>query len=440
MKRLLLFTVCLLSIALVAGPAAGQKKKKKKKKAAKAPAAEVVAEPETAAAAVPLPPASAIENTLDACQDGIDNDADGHVDCGDQDCEIYSMCVKAPVAPSPPPPPPAPAPATATTLVGPERGRLCRDGIDNNDDGLIDCYEKSCQQSWHCRKKIYYVPEPEDKAPGLFISAGFGVALPNWRTPSAEVESPRYHSTIPYSPDVGGIVDLQLGYLATPWLGFGVNFKAGGTGATNRPDSFDYSSTVAYKYEAGKGFAHGGLFARFQYIFDRFVPYIQIGGGFTYAKYIWAVYHPNEDWNDIDARDESELHYPRDRISHSTKHWTFAVEPGFDFYLRKRSIAIGMRAWLPFAATSDAKTDNTGLMISLTFTPTWREDPEIKPEYQNPLGLEEGQEEPEAPAEPPPEPPAAEELEDPFAAEPGPTLTVTEAQPIEEAPEPAPAE
>jgi hypothetical protein len=36
-----------------------------------------------------------VESTLAACQDGVDNDQDGHTDCADQDCQIYSMCAAA---------------------------------------------------------------------------------------------------------------------------------------------------------------------------------------------------------------------------------------------------------------------------------------------------------------------------------------------------------
>ena len=32
------------------------------------------------------------ETTLDACRDRQDNDGDGHVDCDDQDCEIFAIC------------------------------------------------------------------------------------------------------------------------------------------------------------------------------------------------------------------------------------------------------------------------------------------------------------------------------------------------------------
>ncbi|MBN1584757.1 hypothetical protein JW899_00105, partial [Candidatus Uhrbacteria bacterium] len=35
-----------------------------------------------------------VEGTLEACQDGRDNDADGYTDCDDQDCEIYAVCIE----------------------------------------------------------------------------------------------------------------------------------------------------------------------------------------------------------------------------------------------------------------------------------------------------------------------------------------------------------
>ncbi|MBN1585462.1 hypothetical protein JW899_03790 [Candidatus Uhrbacteria bacterium] len=37
----------------------------------------------------------AVEGTLEACQDGKDNDSDGYTDCNDQDCGIYAVCASA---------------------------------------------------------------------------------------------------------------------------------------------------------------------------------------------------------------------------------------------------------------------------------------------------------------------------------------------------------
>ncbi len=55
-----------------------------------------------------------------SCDDGIDNDGDGLVDCGDPDCEGVDPC-------------------------GPEDTlERCSDGIDNDGNGLIDCGDPSC--------------------------------------------------------------------------------------------------------------------------------------------------------------------------------------------------------------------------------------------------------------------------------------------------------
>lgn len=49
------------------------------------------------------------ENTLEMCQDSVDNDNDRHVDCDDQDCEIFAICVEPePAAPAEQPAPAAP--------------------------------------------------------------------------------------------------------------------------------------------------------------------------------------------------------------------------------------------------------------------------------------------------------------------------------------------
>ena len=60
------------------------------------------------------------------------------------------------------------------------------------------------------------------------------------------------------------------------------------------------------------------------------------------------------------------------------------------------NIAIGMRAWLPIFATSDAGNDNLGVIFNVTFTPMWREKPQIKPEYVDPVStLDEEEMDPE---------------------------------------------
>ncbi len=63
---------------------------------------------------------SNVENNAALCSDGIDNDNDGKIDCADSDCAAF--CV-------------------------PE---ACQDGIDNNLNGLIDCADPACAADASC--------------------------------------------------------------------------------------------------------------------------------------------------------------------------------------------------------------------------------------------------------------------------------------------------
>lgn len=56
------------------------------------------------------------------CNDGIDNDGDGFIDCEDLECEAFIDC-----------------------LI--ER---CIDGVDNDGDGLIDCDDPDCNANINC--------------------------------------------------------------------------------------------------------------------------------------------------------------------------------------------------------------------------------------------------------------------------------------------------
>jgi hypothetical protein len=56
------------------------------------------------------------------CADGIDNDNDGFKDCDDLDCEDVQDCLF-------------------------ER---CIDGIDNDGDGLVDCNDPDCVSNLNC--------------------------------------------------------------------------------------------------------------------------------------------------------------------------------------------------------------------------------------------------------------------------------------------------
>ncbi|MDD5308341.1 MAG: hypothetical protein PHU25_13555 [Deltaproteobacteria bacterium] len=413
-------------------------------------------------------PKKGSENTLAACQDGIDNDGDGHVDCDDQDCEIFAVCIKppapepqpapapmpaqvveparAPVAPAPPPVPEVhhlcfdgvdndgdgatdcadegcrfergcrarveagrncldgidndgnglvdcadPGCASVRRChPGPETGRACLDGIDNDGNGLIDCADPGCLEERYCVKKRLYVPTPPNKAPGLLIDLGVGLAVPNWRRSGAYVPANenRYNERIPFRPDLGFAMDMQVGYLPLRWLGFGVAGFLTETSGTNETDWYDLRENDPFKYEGSATHWNVSGFVRFQWPSEIFVPYFNIAAGYSYNSYRWAVYPEWENWYDIADHDT----YATDERStyHAVyKHFTLAVEPGFDVFVRRRSVAIGVRAWLPVWANQDAGSDNLGVMLSLSFFPMYRERPQVRPEYDvRPLSWE----------------------------------------------------
>ncbi|MFZ8804393.1 MAG: hypothetical protein ACO2PO_15610, partial [Candidatus Calescibacterium sp.] len=62
----------------------------------------------------------------EVCNDGLDNDCDGFVDCADTDCSANPAC--APVC----------------------MPEVCNDGIDNDCDGLLDCADSDCSANPSC--------------------------------------------------------------------------------------------------------------------------------------------------------------------------------------------------------------------------------------------------------------------------------------------------
>ncbi|MCR9159237.1 MAG: hypothetical protein ACE37F_09035 [Nannocystaceae bacterium] len=100
------------------------------------------------------------ENTPERCGDWIDNDADGYTDCEDDDCNGSTACygswdieMSGGAVPDS-----GPAGTGATTTVPPQptvvaeddnfgenTNVLCSDGIDNDDDGRVDCEDIGCR-------------------------------------------------------------------------------------------------------------------------------------------------------------------------------------------------------------------------------------------------------------------------------------------------------
>lgn len=73
------------------------------------------------------------ENRPEVCNDGIDNDGDRKVDCADSDCYRDPECPRS----------------TGRRLEG-IRG-TCSDGADNDEDGLVDCADPDCVRNKRCK-------------------------------------------------------------------------------------------------------------------------------------------------------------------------------------------------------------------------------------------------------------------------------------------------
>jgi hypothetical protein len=363
------------------------------------------------------------ENTFEGCQDGKDNDGDGYIDCEDQDCLIFVMCLpKEPQIESKAPPPMAwnppseqgaqcgdgidndnnglvdcdePACATnAHCIPGPEEGRLCTDNKDNDGNGLIDCEEPSCQRTYYCRKQIYYTPFTPGRPMSWMVSLGLGLSLPNWSQPEAKgrVNDGGSVARVPFNARVGLALNLQVAYMPLTWVGAGVSTTLIGNWDSTR-DPFD-SDYTDYKYDAAKIQGGIGGFARVQIpVWERFVPFMNLHLGYTYSKYYWTVYPASNDWDDIDRNKYTARATPEYGIGHMS----VMLEPGFDAFVRERSVAIGMRAQLPVATYKwrARTTDAVALFVSVSYTPTWRERPVMRPEYANPIPRHVAQPEPE---------------------------------------------
>lgn len=113
------------------------------------------------------------EETLAACQDGADNDGDGQTDCSDSDCQYFTVCANRPPTPPTPPTPPSPPPAQPTQPVGSPETRAsepentlaaCQDGRDNDGDGQRDCADSDCQYFVVCAQSGQPAPQPTQPA------------------------------------------------------------------------------------------------------------------------------------------------------------------------------------------------------------------------------------------------------------------------------------
>ena len=85
------------------------------------------------------------------CSDGIDNDANGLVDCDDPACSGDPAC------------------GDVVALYMVPMPEDCSDGIDNDGNGLTDCDDPACSEDPACGEVValYRVPMPEDCSDGI---------------------------------------------------------------------------------------------------------------------------------------------------------------------------------------------------------------------------------------------------------------------------------
>lgn len=261
-----------------------------------------------------------------------------------------------------------------------EMGLQCIDNVDNNGNGLLDCEEPSCQGVEFCLERIYYIPEPMDKPMKAFVQLGLGAAFPNWDPPVSEgqqdSEGNRY--VVPYLPDIGPMADLTLAYIFLPWVGVGVKGMFAGTNVQSRDEWYEEDY---YKFDGFKILFNISAVVRFQYPFKSIVPFINVLAGYSYVQYRWVTFTRFDE--------ENETMMTLDRIIEPpSRHITFAFELGFDAFIVKRKWAAGSKLLLPFAATAGSGMDNTGLLLTITYTPLWPEKRAIKPKYLRTHGIE----------------------------------------------------
>ena len=74
------------------------------------------------------------------CDDEVDNDLDGRVDCADPDCIEFGYCAGYP------------------GQGDPLREQNCTDQVDEDDDGDTDCADSDCAGHPVCMGDVYGIP------------------------------------------------------------------------------------------------------------------------------------------------------------------------------------------------------------------------------------------------------------------------------------------
>ena len=90
-------------------------------------------------------PTTVIDYNEETCSDKIDNDLNGLIDCADSNCAHVAYCQDIEDEPAPRPSDFDSLPTEQKKAILAQEKQLCEDGIDNNKNGKIDCDDYDCR-------------------------------------------------------------------------------------------------------------------------------------------------------------------------------------------------------------------------------------------------------------------------------------------------------
>ena len=99
---------------------------------------------------------ASFDPTKEICDNGIDDNDNGKIDCDDESCKTHPLCMET----------------------------ICDDNIDDEGDGLIDCDDPDCEKNWRCMMPKKDKPEVE-----LFVMSHcpFGTQIEKGMLPVARL-------------------------------------------------------------------------------------------------------------------------------------------------------------------------------------------------------------------------------------------------------------
>lgn len=146
--------------------------------------------------ATPQGPPPPPENTDALCSNGIDDDLDGQMDCFDSGCAALPICA----------PPPTPTPENTSAR--------CSNGVDDDKDGATDCADSECATLDVCKAPPQppQPPQPPPTPPTPEIPGPTPTPSPPPGEPGAIiVQFYGAGGTVPLSPDAAGRIGILAG-------------------------------------------------------------------------------------------------------------------------------------------------------------------------------------------------------------------------------------